>query len=156
MRLQLVAVGKRMPGWVNDGFEEYNKRLPKGLQLQLTEVDPVTRSKSGSEQSIVREEERRIRAAIAQGALIVALDDKGKQITSLQLAQQIEGWQGMGRNVAFVIGGADGLDEEFKREADLLWSLSALTLPHALVRVVVAEQIYRAWTIIQNHPYHRE
>jgi 23S rRNA (pseudouridine1915-N3)-methyltransferase len=156
MKSSLVAVGKRMPGWVNEGFKEYNKRLPKDLRLHLIEVTPVNRSKTGSERNFIKEEDKRIRAAIPNGSLVIVLDDNGKHFTSLKLARNLEDWRKSGKDITFVIGGADGLHDTFIKEADLIWSLSGLTLPHTLVRIVLAEQIYRAWSITQNHPYHRE
>lgn len=156
MKSSLVAVGKRMPDWVNEGFKEYNKRLPKDLRLCLIEVTPVNRSKTGSERSIIKEEDKRIRSVIPSGSLVIVLDAKGKHFTSMNLARKLQKWQESGRDITFVVGGADGLHDKLKEEADFIWSLSGLTLPHALVRVVLAEQIYRAWSITQNHPYHRE
>ena len=156
MKSSLVAVGKRMPDWVNEGFKEYNKRLPKDLRLRLIEVTPVNRSKTGSERSIIKEEDKRIRSVIPSESLVIVLDAKGKHFTSMNLARKLKKWQESGRDITFVVGGADGLHDKLKEEADFIWSLSGLTLPHALVRVVLAEQIYRAWSITQNHPYHRE
>lgn len=156
MKSSLVAVGKRMPGWVDEGFKEYNKRLPKDLRLHLIEVPPVNSSKPGSERNIIKEEDKRIRAAIPNRSLVIVLDDNGKHFTSLKLARNLEDWRKSGRDITFVVGGADGLHDRFIQEADLIWSLSGLTLPHTLVRIVLAEQIYRAWSITQNHPYHRE
>ncbi len=156
MKSSLVAVGKRMPGWVDEGFKEYNKRLPKDLHLHLIEVTPVNRSKTGSERNFIKEEDKRVRAAIPNGSLVIVLDDNGKHFTSLKLARNIEDWRKSGRDITFVVGGADGLHDTLIEEADFIWSLSRLTLPHTLMRIVLAEQIYRAWSIIQNHPYHRE
>lgn len=145
-----------MPAWVNTGFKEFNKRLPKEFLLNLIEVQPVTHGKSSSAEKIMMEESKRIRANIPEGCLIVALDEHGKQLDSVSLSKKLETWMSNGRDVAFIIGGADGLADDIKNSADMLWSLSSLTLPHALVRVVLVEQIYRAWTIMNNHPYHRE
>lgn len=156
MRLHLVTVGTRTPAWVNTGFKEFNKRLPKEFHLNLIEVTPATRSKSSSIEKIMAEESKRVRAAIPEGSLIIALDEHGKQMDSQQLSKKLGSWTRDGRDVVFVIGGADGLADDIKNSADMLWSLSSLTLPHALVRVVLVEQIYRAWTIMNNHPYHRE
>jgi 23S rRNA (pseudouridine1915-N3)-methyltransferase len=145
-----------MPAWINTGFGEFNKRLSKEYHLNLVEITPAVRSKSSSTTKVMAEEEKKIKDAIPKGALVVALDEKGKQFTSRQLADNLELWGRQGRELCLVIGGADGLSASFKKSADVLWSLSALTLPHALVRVIVAEQIYRAWSILNNHPYHRE
>ncbi len=145
-----------MPGWVRESFDEFNKRLPKEYHLNLIEVNPTVRSKSSLTTKVIAEEEKKIKEAIPKGALTIVLDEKGKQFTSQQLANNLESLSQQGREMCLVIGGADGLTTSFKKSADLLWSLSQLTLPHALVRVIVAEQIYRAWSILNNHPYHRE
>ncbi len=145
-----------MPGWVRESFGEFNKRLPKEYHLNLIEVNPTVRSKSSLTTKVIAEEEKKIKEAIPKGALTIVLDEKGKQFTSQQLANNLESLSQQGREMCLVIGGADGLTTSFKKSADLLWSLSQLTLPHALVRVIVAEQIYRAWSILNNHPYHRE
>ena len=156
MRSHLVAVGKRMPAWVSAGYNEYNKRLPRELRLNLVEIAPVVRAKSTTTQKIVTEEARRMRAALPHNALVIVLDEHGMHFDSKTLARKIEIWTQQGQNLAFIIGGADGLDAGLKQTADMLWSLSPMTLPHALVRIIVVEQVYRAWTILQNHPYHRE
>jgi 23S rRNA (pseudouridine1915-N3)-methyltransferase len=145
-----------MPAWINTGFKEYNKRLPKEFYLNLIEVPAATRSKSSSTEKIMAEESKRIRAVIPEGSLIIALDEHGKQLGSISLSKKLDSWTQEGRDVTFVIGGADGLADEIKQSTDMLWSLSSLTLPHALVRVILVEQVYRAWTIMDNHPYHRE
>lgn len=145
-----------MPAWVRDSFNEYNKRLPDEYRLNLVEITPAVRSKTVSTTKIINEEEKRIKAAIPKGSTIIALDEKGKQFTSNHLAENLASWSQQGRDLYFVIGSADGLAESFKKSAGGLWSLSQLTLPHALARVIVAEQIYRAWSIMNNHPYHRE
>ena len=145
-----------MPAWVKESFSDYNKRLPKEFQLNLIELTPATRSKATSTEKIVADEANRIRDAIPEGSMVIALDENGKQFDSLSLSKKLESWAQQGRNITFVIGGADGLADDLKKSAGMLWSLSSLTLPHALVRVILVEQIYRAWTIMQNHPYHRE
>lgn len=156
MHINLITVGKRMPGWVRESFNEYNKRLPDEYHLNLVEITPTTRSKNKPATKVIAEEEKKIRDTIPKNSIIIALDEKGKQFNSNKLAEYLGLWGQQGRDLSLVIGGADGLAENFKKTADMLWSLSPLTLPHALVRVIVAEQIYRAWTIIQGHPYHRE
>jgi 23S rRNA (pseudouridine1915-N3)-methyltransferase len=156
MRVHLIAVGKRMPAWVKESFTDYNKRLPDELHLNLIETTPATRSKHNPASKNIAEEDKKIRAAIPKRSMIIALDEKGKQFDSPSLSKKLASWFRQGRDITFVIGGADGLADDFKKSADMLWSLSSLTLPHALVRVIVVEQIYRAWTILNNHPYHRK
>ncbi|AJK47298.1 23S rRNA (pseudouridine(1915)-N(3))-methyltransferase RlmH [Burkholderia plantarii] len=155
MKLHIVAVGHKMPGWVSAGFDEYAKRMPPELRLELREIKPELRSGGRSAESVMAAEKTRIEAALPKNARVVALDERGRDWTSMQLAQALPGWQQDGRDVAFVIGGADGLDPELKARADLLLRISSLTLPHGMVRVLLAEQLYRAWSITQNHPYHR-
>ncbi|WP_246795560.1 23S rRNA (pseudouridine(1915)-N(3))-methyltransferase RlmH [Burkholderia perseverans] len=155
MKLHIVAVGHKMPGWVSTGFDEYAKRMPPELRLELREIKPELRSGGRSAESVMAAEKTRIEAALPKNARVVALDERGRDWTSMQLAQALPGWQQDGRDVAFVIGGADGLDPELKARADLLLRISSLTLPHGMVRVLLAEQLYRAWSITQNHPYHR-
>ena len=152
----IVAVGHRMPAWVDAGFEEYAKRMPREAAIALVEVKAEPRNEEASPQRIMDAEAKRIAAAIPKGATRVVLDERGKMLATRELAAKIEGWQMEGRDVAFVIGGADGLSDAVKRDADVMWSLSALTLPHGLVRVVLAEQLYRAFSLLKNHPYHRE
>ncbi|MEX3841361.1 MULTISPECIES: 23S rRNA (pseudouridine(1915)-N(3))-methyltransferase RlmH [Paraburkholderia] len=155
MKLHIVAVGHKMPDWIAAGFEEYTKRMPPELRIELREVKPEQRSSGRSAESVMAAERTRIEAALPKNARIVALDEHGRDWTTMQLAKTLPLWQQDGRDVAFLIGGADGLDPELKSRADTLLRLSSLTLPHAMVRVLLAEQLYRAWTITQNHPYHR-
>ena len=145
-----------MPAWVNESFSEYNKRLPDEYHLNLIELAPATRSKNNPTLKVITEEEKKIKSKIPKGSLIIALDENGNQFNSALLAKNLTAWSQQCNDLSLVIGGPDGLTNEFKKSADVLWSLSPLTLPHALVRVIVAEQIYRAWTIMNNHPYHRE
>jgi 23S rRNA (pseudouridine1915-N3)-methyltransferase len=156
MRMIVIAVGHRMPAWVQSGFEEYARRLPREARLELIEVRPVRRSTALSAERAMAQEESRIDAAAPVGCQRVVLDERGAEVTSVGLAQRVESWLGTGRDVALVIGGADGLTERFRRSADLVLALSRLTLPHGLVRVLLAEQLYRAISIMHNHPYHRE
>lgn len=156
MRINLIAVGKRMPAWVEDSIKEYSKRLPKELTLNLIEIAPAQRTKTTPVDKTIKEEVERIQAAIPKNNLIIVLDETGKQLSSKTLSKKIDDWVQQAQDISMVIGGADGLGEAFKNSANELWSLSKMTLPHALVRVIIAEQVYRAWTIIQNHPYHRE
>ena len=155
MQLIIIAVGQKMPKWVQNGFEEYAKRMPPDCKIVLKEVRAADRSPSKSPEVIMQLEKSRIEAALPKNAYVVALDEHGRDINTVQLSERISAWQLTGRDIAFVIGGADGLDKEFKNKAEESIRLSSLTLPHGMVRVLLAEQLYRAWTITQNHPYHR-
>lgn len=144
-----------MPDWVELACAEYLKRMPREASVEIVEIKPDKRA-AGKNPEIVQEAEAdRILEAAGKNLLIV-LDEHGQEVTTTQLAQRMETWLAGGRDVALVIGGADGLHRSLKEKADWLWSLSRLTMPHGMVRVVLAEQLYRAWTVIQNHPYHRE
>ena len=145
-----------MPAWVDAGFQEYAKRMPREAAVMLREIRAEPRTEGAPAGRFMDAEAKRIRAALPKGALTVILDERGKTCTTRELARRMENWQREGRDVALVIGGADGLAQDLRRDADWLWSLSPLTLPHGLVRVVVAEQLYRAWSILKNHPYHRD
>ena len=155
MQLIIAAVGHKMPAWIEDGFGEYAKRMPPECRILLKEIKPVERSGSKTAETVMALERGKIEGAIPKGSRIVALDERGKDLTTVQLSQLLTQWQQDGRDVTFVIGGADGLDAGFKASADLLVRVSSLTLPHGMVRVLLAEQLYRAWSITQNHPYHR-
>lgn len=156
MKLAVLAIGHRMPAWISAGFQEYAQRMPKEAAFRLIEIKPEPRSASTPVARLTEAEAKRIRAAFPADCFKVVLDERGSGCTTRELAQRIESWQMEGRDVAFVIGGADGLDDTIQREADWLWSISGLTLPHGLVRVLVAEQLYRAYSVLQNHPYHRD
>jgi 23S rRNA (pseudouridine1915-N3)-methyltransferase len=156
MRVTIICVGHKMPAWVQSGFKEYAKRLPPEMKLGLVELKPEARDSGKSAEKAKALEGERILAAIPEGATVLALDERGRSFTTQGLAVMLAGWMQDGAHAAFVIGGADGLSEEVKNRADKLLSLSALTFPHALVRVVLAEQLYRASSILANHPYHRE
>ena len=155
MKLNLLAVGTKMPSWVTDGYQEYAKRMPRECSLHLHEIAPAKRGKSGSPAQWMREEGERLLAAIPSNHHVIALDVKGKTWSTEQLADQLKNWQADGRDVSLIVGGPDGLTDECLQRANQRWSLSALTLPHPLVRIVLSEQLYRAWTVLQNHPYHR-
>jgi 23S rRNA (pseudouridine1915-N3)-methyltransferase len=155
MQLVIAAVGHKMPAWIEAGFTEYAKRMPPDCRLVLKEIKPVDRSGSRSAETVMAMEKSRIDAAIPKGSRIVALDEHGRDLSTMQLAKNLTQWQQGGTDVTFVIGGADGLDAQFKQHADMLLRISSLTLPHGMVRVILAEQLYRAWSITQNHPYHR-
>lgn len=155
MQLVIAAVGHKMPAWIESGFGEYAKRMPSDCRIVLKEIKPVERSGSKTAETAMALERTKIEAAVPKGARIIALDEQGKDLTSMQLSQLLKQWQQDGGDVTFVIGGADGLDPDFKKNADMLIRISSLTLPHGMVRVMLAEQLYRAWSITQNHPYHR-
>ena len=156
MRITIIAVGKRMPDWVNHGYQEYIKRLPPNIELDLKEITPAIRGKNTNIKKSIAEESIKIRNAIPTDNKIISLDEHGKPITSTQVSSKLGQWMDDHQDIALIIGGADGLDKKLLQSADETWSLSKLTLPHAMVRIIVAEQVYRAWTILQNHPYHRE
>ncbi len=155
MRLFILAVGHKMPGWIETAFAEYAKRMPPELRIELKEIKPEQRSNSRTAETVMAAEAQRIDAALPRGCRLVYLDERGQDLTTMRLAQSLTGWQQDGRDVAFVIGGADGLDPALKARADTLIRLSSLTMPHGMVRVLLAEQLYRAWSINANHPYHR-
>jgi len=155
MRLRIVALGQRMPAWINAGFDEYARRLPREYALELIEVKPEPRDRGKSVEQMLLAEAARIRAACADDH-IVALDERGKAWTTRDVARKLEQWRADNTNVAFVIGSADGLDETFKRSAAERLAVSAMTLPHGLVRVILAEQLYRAASLVAGHPYHRD
>lgn len=155
MRLIVASVGQRMPSWVCDGWEEYARRMPRELSLELREVPLGRRGRNADIPRLRREEGAALLSSAGSGARVVALDRGGRAWTTERLARRLEAWMGEGRDCAFLIGGPDGLDPACLEAADEAWSLGPLTLPHPLVRVVLAEQLYRAWTILRNHPYHR-
>jgi rRNA large subunit m3Psi methyltransferase RlmH len=155
MKIQLIAVGTKMPDWVTAGFNEYQRRFPKEMALELIEIPAGKRGKNADIARILQKEGELTMAAAGKSR-IVTLDIPGKPWTTEQLAQQLEIWKQDGRDVALLIGGPEGLSPECKNAAEQSWSLSPLTLPHPLVRIVVAESLYRAWSITTNHPYHRE
>lgn len=155
MKARLIAIGERAPTWVAQGFSEYQKRLSHWLPLDLVEVEPGLRGKHRDAARAMQEEGARVLAVLPKQAHIVALDGRGNAHTSEQLAQRLERWRGLGRDIAFLIGGPEGHAPEVLARADETWSLGPLTLPHMLVRLVVAEQLYRAAALLANHPYHR-
>jgi 23S rRNA (pseudouridine1915-N3)-methyltransferase len=155
MRLIVASVGQRMPSWVCDGWAEYARRMPRELSLELREVPLARRGRNADVPRLRRDEGAALLSSAGSGARIVALDRGGSAWSTERLAQRVEAWMGEGRDCAFLIGGPDGLDPACLEAADEAWSLGPLTLPHPLVRVVLAEQLYRAWTILRNHPYHR-
>lgn len=154
MRLRLIAVGQRMPRWVSEGFETYAARMRRELQLELVEVPVGGKSRSG-DAGRAREAEGELLLARSEGQQRVVLDERGAAWSSARLAERLAHWMQGGRDVALLVGGPDGHAERVQAQADERWSLSPLTLPHAMVRVLVAEQLYRAWSMNHNHPYHR-
>lgn len=154
MKLIVVAVGHRMPAWVDAGFMEYAARMPRDARIQLVALKPAPRG--GPVKRLIETEGERIRSALPAGCTKVALDERGNLISTMDLSRRIARWQGTGQDVAFIVGSADGLDAAVKQSANFVWSLSPLTLPHGLARIMLAEQLYRAVSILHNHPYHRE
>lgn len=155
MKISLITVGTRMPAWVQEGYQEYAKRMPKELKPDLVELPLAVRSKSSNAQTAIASEGESMLKHLGNGTRTIALDVLGKPISTEVLSQKMANWQMDGRNVNILVGGPDGLDPRCLAQADEKWSLSALTLPHPLVRVLLMEQLYRAWTILQNHPYHK-
>lgn len=155
MQIHLVAVGNRMPTWVTEGFQDYAKRLPRECELVLREIPPGKRGKNADLARIREEEGERILASLSRDDQVIALEVGGKPWDTVQLSNQVEDWMQEGRRIALLVGGPEGLSDACRAHANQLWSLSPLTLPHPIVRIIVAEQIYRAWSLLNNHPYHR-
>ncbi len=155
MRLHLLAIGQRMPDWIATGFAEYAGRMPREAALVLQAVASPAQSRAMDAASVRRVEAQALLAAVPARALLVALDEQGAGVDTAALAARFARWQQSGRDVALLIGGANGLDPTLRQQADWIWSLSPLTFPHMLVRVLVAEQLYRAWSLLNHHPYHR-
>ena len=155
MKAKLIAVGERAPSWVVEGFSEYQKRLSHWLPLELVEIAPGLRGKNRDPIRATQDEGQRVLAAISKSTHIISLDGRGKAWSSEQLAQCLEQWRQQGQDLAFLIGGPEGHAPEVMTSATQSWSLGPLTLPHMLVRLVVAEQLYRACSLLANHPYHR-
>lgn len=155
MKFHILAVGNKMPDWVRKGYTEYCQRMPKEAELLLVEIKPEKRVGSKNTRQLLQAESERIRAVLPPGCHIVVLDETGKQATTMKLAEMMDRWMGSGQDVAFIIGGADGLHQDIKQMAHEKLALSAMTLPHGLARVLLAEQLYRAFSINRNHPYHR-
>ena len=147
MRLTIITVGHKMPDWVTTATQDYMKRMPADCSIEIKEIKPDL---SPAKEAV------KMSSAIPKGSRVIALDERGKDQTTQQLATQLTNWRQEGVDIAFLIGGADGLDTSIKENAQALWRLSSLTLPHAMARVLLVEQLYRAWTILQGHPYHRE
>jgi 23S rRNA (pseudouridine1915-N3)-methyltransferase len=156
MVIHFITVGQKMPKWVQEGYAEYAKRLPKSCAIKLVELPMAQRGKTGSAEKYKAEEAKKILAAIPKGAQLIVLDEHGQQVTTKSLAEKLEDWLASGQDIALVVGGPDGLEQSLIEQARWKWGLSKLTMPHPMVRILVAEQIYRAYSVINNHPYHRE
>jgi 23S rRNA (pseudouridine1915-N3)-methyltransferase len=155
MRVRLIAVGTKMPKWVEQGVDEYCKRLPPEIKLEIKEIALGKRGKGADIRRAIKSEGQHMLAAIGQHDRVIALDVKGKSWSTEQLSTELKNWQREGDNISLLVGGPDGLADECLQRANQRWSLSALTLPHPVVRIVLSEQLYRAWAINSNHPYHR-
>jgi len=155
MKIRIVALGHRMPAWVNAAFDDYARRLPREFALELLELKPEPRDRAKTVAKVLAAEAERIVAA-TRGFVVVALDERGEAWATSQLAEKLRAWSDNASPVAFVIGSADGLAARVKRDANVIMALSALTLPHGLARIVLAEQIYRVASLLRGHPYHRE
>jgi 23S rRNA (pseudouridine1915-N3)-methyltransferase len=156
VRVTILSIGHKMPAWIQEGYNEYVRRMPPEVRVEMVEIKPEDRGAGRDVGRAKSLECERLLAAVPDGATLLALDERGKAVSTQGLSTMLSDWMREGSHPAFAIGGADGLSEEVKRRASSLVSLSALTLPHALVRVLLAEQLYRAWTILARHPYHRE
>ena len=156
MRVTIVSLGHKMPAWIRNGFQEYARRMPPEIRVELVELKPEERGAGKDDAKAKAVEGTRLLAAVPDGGSLIALDERGKTISTQGLAVLLAEWMRDASHPVFAIGGADGLSDEVKARASKLISLSALTLPHGLVRVILAEQLYRAWTILARHPYHRE
>ncbi|MGB3726152.1 MAG: 23S rRNA (pseudouridine(1915)-N(3))-methyltransferase RlmH [Glaciecola sp.] len=156
MQVQIIAVGNKMPAWVVEGCNEYLRRFMTEFAVYFTEITPHKRGKTVDLAKIKIAEGEKCLAAVPKGNKIIALEVLGKAWTTNQLAKQIDAWKMDGRNISLLIGGPEGLSDACRQAAEQMWSLSPLTLPHPMVRVIVTEALYRAWSVTQNHPYHRE
>lgn len=155
MNLTVAAIGTRMPAWVQEAWQEYARRFPRGMSLQLKEIPLARRSRNADIAALRQAEGDALLAAVPQGYRVIALDERGKQWSTLELAGQMENWMREEKGVCFLVGGPDGLPQQCRDQAQNTWSLGRLTLPHPMIRALLAEQLYRAWTVTQNHPYHR-
>ena len=156
MRVSIIAVGKKMPRWVVESCDEYLSRMPREFSVTLVEVDAERRGKSLSVETAIARESERLEKAVPRGDHVIALDERGKSRSTKGITSDIEKWQRSGGDVSFLIGGADGISAALKQSVNEVWSLSGLTLPHPMVRTLLAEQLYRAWSLHIGHPYHRE
>lgn len=155
MKLKVIAVGTKMPPWVEMGVQEYAKRLPRDMPLEFIEIPIGNRAKNANLARAVKQESDQILAQVKPQDHVIALEVTGNNWSTEKLAKQMQNWQMQGQNIIFLIGGPDGLSDACRARANQQWSFSALTLPHPIVRIILSEQLYRAWSITQNHPYHR-
>jgi 23S rRNA (pseudouridine1915-N3)-methyltransferase len=155
MKLKGIAVGTKMPPWVEMGVQEYSKRLPRDMPLEFIEIPIGNRAKNANLARAVKQESDQILAQVKPQDHVIALEVTGSNWSTEKLAKQMQNWQMQGQNIIFLIGGPDGLSDACRARANQQWSFSALTLPHPIVRIILSEQLYRAWSITQNHPYHR-
>ena len=156
MKIHLLAIGHKMPAWVEQACEDYNRRLPPELRIHSVLLPLLKRGKNPDIKRIVRDESRKLLAAVPADSRLIVLDVLGKRLSTPGLSRQLENWMQNGQDISIVIGGPDGVSEELLAQAQQKISLSELTFPHTLIRVMLVEQLYRAWTILNNHPYHRE
>ena len=156
MRLAIVAIGRRGPAWLQEALADYLKRFPPEIRIAMKDIAPARRGANAPAAAVRSSEAEKLRAAVPDGSLRIALDEHGRERSTRELARQLEAWRNEGRDVAFLIGGADGLDAALLKEMDSVWSLSKLTLQHGMAKLLLVEQLYRAWTILSGHPYHRE
>ena len=155
MHIRLIAVGDRQPQWVDEAFQNYSRRFPPQWKFRLDVIATAKRKKAENARRAIETEGELILGKLAGNEQAVLLDERGKQLTSKSLAGRLSGWQADGRDLAFIIGGPDGVSDDCRQRADFVWSLSDLTLPHGLARVLLGEQLYRAWSLASGHPYHR-
>lgn len=156
MHIRLLAVGDRQPSWVDDAFGIYIERFPREWKFRLDTIATVRRNKNDKSRQAMEAEGELITAKLNQTEQVVLLDERGKQLTSKSLASKLSDWQSDGRDLCFVIGGPDGVSDSVRQRADMMWSLSQLTLPHGMARALLSEQLYRAWSLQTGHPYHRD
>ncbi len=156
MHIRLLAVGDRQPSWVDDAFGIYTERFPREWKFRLDTIATVRRNKNDKSRQAMEAEGELITAKLNQTEQVVLLDERGKQLTSKSLASKLSDWQSDGRDLCFVIGGPDGVSDSVRQRADMMWSLSQLTLPHGMARALLSEQLYRAWSLQASHPYHRD
>lgn len=156
MIIRLLAVGGKQPEWIQSGYQDYARRLPPECRLELVSIALGRRDRGGDPRAAIAEEGRKQSAALRPGARVVAMDERGRGWTTRELAARLQSWLDEGRGVDLLVGGPDGLHPDCRSSAEEVWSLSPLTLPHGMVRILVAEQLYRAWSLLRGHPYHRD